>query len=135
MMVRVFQMVTAAAEINRATGDMVVRHGAYWRHGYHACCEWSSRITPQSIDGARERIAEHLNECPHFEWPLLPSPGYDVLHMYPADRPRLTARDVLPGTNLDTNERLHFGVTTSEFSVAGIDDRITTSERREGLPT
>lgn len=125
MKVRVFQMVTAVAEIDRVSRQMIVRHGGYWpRTGYHATCDWSSPIIPRSIEGARQVIADHLNECPRFEWPLLPLPRYDVLHDFASMRPRLTARDVLPGTNLDTNERLHFGVTTEEFEVPELDEKI-----------
>lgn len=133
MKVRVFQMVTAVAEIDRDSRQLVVRHGAYWRSGYFASCDWASPIIPHSIDGARQVIAEHLNECPRFEWPLLPSPGYDALR--PGGRPHLTARDVLPGTNLDTNERLHFGVTTEAFEVSGLDETIEIPELRAGSET
>lgn len=115
-------MVTAVTEMDSVTRQMIVRHGAYWRSGYFGSCGWSSPIIPRSIDGAREVIAEHLNSCPHFEWPLLPSPGYEVAHRH--RYVRLSARDILPGTNLDTNERLHFGVTTEEFEVPGLNDRI-----------
>jgi len=124
MKVHVFQIVTAVAEIDRASRQMIVRHGAYWPSRYFGTCDWSSPIIPRSIEGAREVIAEHLNSCMRFEWPLLPYPGYDDALRNRSGRPRLTARDILPGSNLDTDERLHFGVTTDTFDVPGLDDRV-----------
>ena len=118
MKVRVFQMVTAVAEFDKRNGNVELAHGAVWpSSGFFPSCDWRSHVQhPQGalFDHLRGLIAEHLNTCPAFGWGLLPTPPFKVPR---SAIPDLTARDVLPGSNLDTDTLIHFGVTTDEFDV------------------
>jgi hypothetical protein len=105
---RVFQMITAVLEFDRKTGAAVIRHGGVWPSGFFPSCEWIAELPRPDLERARELIAEHLNGCRHFAWTTLPSD----IDRAAITLPKLERRDVLPGSNLDTETLIHFGVTT-----------------------
>lgn len=112
--IRIFQMVSAVGELDRKTGEFTLAHGGVWRSGFFGSCDWRHVLHRPDLEEARAVIAEHLNGCPSFPWPLLPSlDGIDRKTL-----PRLKPKDVLPGSNLDTEALVHFGVTTAAFEVA-----------------
>jgi hypothetical protein len=113
--VRVFQLVSAVAEFDWSSGHVSIMHGDNLTSEIFDACGWRGTLDRPDVNRVRETIAEHLNDCFRFEWPLLPSPGLPK----PTKLPRLTAHDILPGNCSSDNRVMRFGVVTDSFSVTG----------------
>ena len=92
---RIFQLRTGSITIE-ADGSMMA---------VHEMCSIAAVVPRVAMtDELREGIADHLNTCRRFEWPVLPS-GVKL-----NERPTLTKRDVHVGGG--TERTLYFGVVT-----------------------
>lgn len=130
---RVFQFVSALAEIDWRTGRVTVIHGDDLTSMTFAVCDWRGEIERPDIERIRALIAEHLNTCQRFSWPLLPTTT-----TRPTNIPTLIARDIVPGEardlELDDDEgrpfratRMRFGVIADAFDPAPAEDSCSSS--------
>jgi hypothetical protein len=112
---RVFQLRSAIAEYD-VTGAMTIAHGQLLRAGrIFDVCGWRETVQHLHLDEARAVIAQHLNACAKFEWPLLPTLLQRPAH---ALIPQLTWRDVIPiAVPVGCSRFLAFDVVTDNFDV------------------
>jgi hypothetical protein len=113
--VRWFTCFAAVGQMNPGNGEFTLAHGTVWpgEIAFSASCDWRHVMRRTDIEAARIVIAAHLNECPQHHWSTLPT----VEALDRSSLPKLTDRDIMPGSNIDTETVIHFGITSEAFSI------------------